>query len=51
MDPNQAAEVAKIVMEHGGHPHEENWFWRVLHFRREEKTVYLDNPIRIVVAD
>ncbi|MBA3646693.1 MAG: L,D-transpeptidase family protein [Gemmatimonadaceae bacterium] len=51
MDPDQAAEVARIIMEHGGQPREENWFWRVLHFRREEKTVSLDNPIRIVVAD
>lgn len=51
MDPDQAAEVAKLVMEHGGQPREENWFWRVLHFRREMKTVYLDNPIRFVIAD
>lgn len=51
MDPDQAAEVAKLIMEHGGEPREENWFWRVLHFRRQEKTVSLDNPIRMVIAD
>ena len=51
MDPDQAAEVARLIMEHGGEPREENWFWRVLHFRREEKTVSLDNPIRMVVSD
>jgi murein L,D-transpeptidase YcbB/YkuD len=51
MDPDQAARVARLIMEHGGEPREENWFWRVLHFRREEKTVSLDNPIRMVVAD
>ena len=51
MYPEQAAEVAKLVMEHGGQPREENWFWRVLHFRRETKTVYLDNPIRFVISD
>lgn len=51
MDPDQAAEVAKIVMEHGGEPQGDNWFWRVLHFRRQEKTVTLDNPIRLVIAD
>lgn len=51
MDPDQAAEVAKLIMEHGGQPREENWFWRVLHFRRETKTVTLDNPIRLVIAD
>jgi hypothetical protein len=51
MDPDQAVAVAKLIMEHGGQPHEENWFLRVLHFRREEKPVYLDNPIRLVIAD
>lgn len=51
MDPDQAAEVAKLLMEHGGQPREENWFWRLLHFRREEKTVTLDNPIRFVVDE
>jgi len=51
MDPDQAAEVARLIMEHGGEPREESWFWRVLHFRSEEKTVTLDNPIRMVVTD
>lgn len=51
MDPDQAAAVAKLIMEHGGQPREENWFWRVLHFRREEKTVYLDNPVRLVIEE
>jgi hypothetical protein len=51
MDPDQAAIVARIIMEHGGQPQEESWFWRILHFRREEKTVTLDNPIRLVIAD
>jgi lipoprotein-anchoring transpeptidase ErfK/SrfK len=51
MDPDQAAVVARLIMEHGGQPREENWFWKVLHFRREEKPVSLDNPIRMVVAD
>jgi lipoprotein-anchoring transpeptidase ErfK/SrfK len=51
MDPDQAAAVARIIMENGGQPHEESWFWRVLHFRREEKTVYLDNPIKLVIGD
>ena len=51
MDPDQAFRVAKLIMEHGGQPREENWFLRVLHFRREEKPVYLDNPVRLVIAD
>jgi lipoprotein-anchoring transpeptidase ErfK/SrfK len=49
MDPFDAADVAKYVMEHGGQPREESWFWRVLHFYRDEKTVYLKNPIPITV--
>jgi lipoprotein-anchoring transpeptidase ErfK/SrfK len=50
MDPEHIAEVAKFVMEHGGQPREENWFWRVLHFRSEEKPIYLKNPVPLVVT-
>jgi lipoprotein-anchoring transpeptidase ErfK/SrfK len=49
MDPEHVAEVARYVMEHGGQPREESWFWRVLHFRSEEKPVYLKNPIPLTV--
>jgi lipoprotein-anchoring transpeptidase ErfK/SrfK len=49
MDPEHIAEVAQFVMEHGGQPREENWFWRVLHFRNEEKPIYLKNPIPLTV--
>jgi lipoprotein-anchoring transpeptidase ErfK/SrfK len=45
MDPEHIAEVARYIMEHGGQPREESWFWRVLHFRSEEKPIYLKNPI------
>jgi lipoprotein-anchoring transpeptidase ErfK/SrfK len=51
MDPNDVADLAKLVMEHGGQPHDENWFWRILHSRREEKVVYLDNPVSLTVSD
>lgn len=51
MDPEQAAEVARYVMTHGGQPKEESWFRRVLNFRKEEKTVYLTNPVAITVTD
>ncbi|HEV7388043.1 MAG TPA: L,D-transpeptidase [Gemmatimonadaceae bacterium] len=51
MDPDEVADLAKVIMEHGGEPHEENWFWRILHSRREEKVVYLDNPISLTVVD
>ena len=49
MDPDDAYRVARYLMEHGGAPRDENWFWRILHFRSETKTVYLDNPIPIRV--
>jgi lipoprotein-anchoring transpeptidase ErfK/SrfK len=45
MDPEHVAEVAKYIMEHGGQPREESWFWRVLNFRRQERPIYLKNPI------
>jgi lipoprotein-anchoring transpeptidase ErfK/SrfK len=51
MDPDEVADLAKLIMEHGGEPHGENWFWRILHSRREEKVVYLDNPISLTVAE
>ena len=51
MDPTEVADLAKIIMEHGGQPREENWFWRIIHSRREEKVVYLDNPISLTIGD
>jgi murein L,D-transpeptidase YcbB/YkuD len=49
MDPDDAYRLARYLMTHGGSPRDENWFWRVLHFRSETKTVYLDNPIAITI--
>jgi hypothetical protein len=51
MDPDDVIEVGKWVMEHGGSPQEENWFWRVLHFRNQEKVIYLSQPIPIKVVE
>jgi lipoprotein-anchoring transpeptidase ErfK/SrfK len=51
MNPDDAYRVARDIMEHGGSPRDENWFWRVLHFRSESKTVYLDNPIPLTVRN
>jgi lipoprotein-anchoring transpeptidase ErfK/SrfK len=50
MDPDDAYRVAREIMEHGGQPRDESWFWRILHFRSETKTVYLDHPIPISVT-
>ena len=49
MDPDDAYRVARYLMENGGQPREEAWYQRILHFRRETKTVYLDYPIPMVV--
>jgi len=51
MDPNDVADLAKLVMTEGGQPREENWFWRIIHFRSQEKTIYLDNPVSLTVTD
>ncbi|HJP85790.1 MAG TPA: L,D-transpeptidase [Gemmatimonadaceae bacterium] len=51
MDPDEVADLAKIVMTEGGQPREENWFWRIIHFRRESKVVYLDNPVPLTITD
>jgi lipoprotein-anchoring transpeptidase ErfK/SrfK len=50
MDPEEVADLAKLIMEHGGPPREENWFWRILHSRREEKPIYLDNPVWLTIT-
>ena len=49
MDPEEVAEVARLIMEHGGQPREENWFWRIIHSRREEKVVYLRSPVYLTI--
>jgi lipoprotein-anchoring transpeptidase ErfK/SrfK len=51
MEADDAATLARYLMEHGGQPRTENWFWRVLHFRSQTQTVYLDNPIRLTISD
>jgi lipoprotein-anchoring transpeptidase ErfK/SrfK len=51
MAPDDVADLAKMIMEHGGQPRGENWFWRILHSRREEKVVYLDNPIPLTITE
>jgi lipoprotein-anchoring transpeptidase ErfK/SrfK len=50
MDPAEVAELARLIMEHGGQPREENWFWRIIHSRRQEKVVYLSNPVSITIG-
>jgi len=51
MDPDDAYRVARFLMEHGGQPRDESWFWRVIHLRSETKTVYLDNPATLTITE
>jgi lipoprotein-anchoring transpeptidase ErfK/SrfK len=50
MDPVDAADVAQYVMDHGGQPRDENWFWRVIHARSQTRTVNLRNPIPMTIV-
>ncbi len=51
MEAGDAADLARYLMEHGGQPRDESWFERVLHFRSETKTVYLDSPISLTISE
>jgi lipoprotein-anchoring transpeptidase ErfK/SrfK len=50
MDPDEVADLAKLIMDHGGEPRGDNWFWRIIHSRREEKEVTLDNPVSLTIT-
>ena len=49
MDPGDAFEVARYLMEHSGAPHDESWYIRVLHFRDQSKTIYLGSAVPMTV--
>jgi len=49
MDPYDAADVAKYLMDHGGQPRGESWFWRIIHMGREEKEIYLKRQIPFII--
>lgn len=51
MAPEDAAQVARWLMEHGGQPRGENWFRRILRFRSREEVIYLDNPILLTISE
>ena len=51
MHPDDVMKVGRWVMLHGGQPHEENWFMRLIHSRREEKVIYLSNPVAIKIQE
>lgn len=49
MHPNDAAEVAQYIMEHGGQPRDESWFRRVLRIRDQSRTIYLENSVPLTI--
>lgn len=50
MSPEDAGEVARWLMEHGGEPRNESWFKRIFRFRSQTKVVYLKNPISLTIT-
>ena len=51
MSPEDVTELGKWVLEHGGEWKGENWFMRILHSRRQEKVIYLSNPVALTVTE
>jgi len=51
MRPEDVMKVGKWLMENGGSPQEENWFMRLMHSRRQEKIIYLSQPVPIQVVE
>ncbi|MEX0909029.1 MAG: L,D-transpeptidase [Gemmatimonadaceae bacterium] len=50
MDPQEVAEVAKWIMEHGGEPRPPSWFERIRRLARREHIVHLKNPIILTIT-
>ena len=48
MSPEQAAEIAQLVMEHGGQPRDLPWYRRIFK-RRSTKVVLLTEPVAIQI--
>ena len=49
MDPDDARNLARLVMEHGGKPMPEPWYRRLFR-RRTSKVVYLQTPVPIQIT-
>jgi len=49
MSPDEAARLAQLVMEHGGAPMPEPWYWRIFR-RKTTKVVYLKLPVAIEIS-
>jgi lipoprotein-anchoring transpeptidase ErfK/SrfK len=51
MAPDDVTTIGRWVLEHGGEWKGENWFMRILHSRRQEKVIYLSNPVLLAVVE
>ncbi|MGK2961225.1 MAG: L,D-transpeptidase [Gemmatimonadaceae bacterium] len=51
MAPDDVTKLGRWVLEHGGEWKGENWFMRILHSRRQEKVIYLSNPVVLSVVE
>ena len=51
MAPDDVTELGRWVLEHGGEWKGENWFMRILHSRRQEKVIYLSNPVPVSIVE
>ena len=51
MSPDDVTELGKWVLEHGGAWKGENWFMRILHSRRQEKVIFLSNPVPLSIVE
>lgn len=50
MDPQEVAQVAKWVMEHGGEPRPPSWFERIRRLAGREHIVRLAKPITLTIS-
>jgi lipoprotein-anchoring transpeptidase ErfK/SrfK len=50
MAPDDVAELARYLMEHGGRPQPESWFSRIRNMRFREQAVNLRTPIPLVIT-
>jgi lipoprotein-anchoring transpeptidase ErfK/SrfK len=50
MDPDDARELAKLVMEHGGKPMPEPWYRRIFR-RKTTQVVHLTEPVRMAITE
>jgi len=51
MDPNDAYQVARYLMEHAGQPHDDSWYQNVLNDRSQTETIILKQSVPMTVTE